>query len=316
MLWSQQFCRVRVFPWGATVWSNGVNFCIYAAKPCTAIELLLFAAPNDSTPAQVIWLDPKHNRTFNYWHVFVHGVGAGQVYGYRVHGPFEPSQGLRFDSSKLLLDPYARAVVNWENYSREAAMYSGDNCAQALRGVVVESSVYDWQGDRPLREGAYDWEGDAPLSTPYAKTLIYELHVGGFTRHPNSGIPAEKRGTYAGLVEKIPYLKALGITAVELLPIHQFDEQDARPGLENYWGYSTLAFFAPHAQYSSDRTPLGAVREFRDMVKALHKAGIEVILDVVFNHSAEGNHEGPTLSFKGLANREYYILESDPTYYS
>ncbi len=161
----------------------------------------------------------------------------------------------------------------------------------------------------------YDWEGDIHPKIPYSRTVIYELHVAGFTRNPNSGVASEKRGTYAGLIEKISYLQELGITAVELMPIHHFDEYDARPGLENYWGYSTIAFFAPHSPYSSRPDPLGPVDEFRDMVKALHRAGIEVILDVVFNHTAEGNEQGPTLSFRGLSNQDYYMLEDDPAIY-
>ena len=169
--------------------------------------------------------------------------------------------------------------------------------------MVVDTSKYDWEDDRHLR-------------IPYSNSVIYELHVGGFTRHPNSGLPPEKRGTYAGLIEKIPYLKQLGITAVELLPVHYFDAEDAAPGLKNYWGYSTISFFAPHRAYSSRKDPLGPVDEFRDMVKALHRAGIEVILDVVFNHTAEGNHRGPTLSFRGIDNEIYYILEEDRTYYA
>ncbi|MBF2027369.1 MAG: glycogen debranching protein GlgX [Oscillatoriales cyanobacterium C42_A2020_001] len=292
----------RSFPLGATVSPEGVNFCIYS-KSGEAVELLLFEAADDPKPSRVIRLDPKRNRTFYYWHIFVPGLQAGQVYAYRVYGPFAPEKGHRFDGSKVLLDPYARAVVGWEHYSREAAIFPGDNCPQALRSVVLDPTTYDW-------------EDDTPLCLPYSKTVIYEMHVAGFTRHPNSGVEATKRGTYAGLIEKIPYLKQLGITAVELMPIHEFDEQDARPGLKNYWGYSTLAFFAPHRAYSSSKCPLGAVDEFRDMVKAFHKAGIEVILDVVFNHTAEGNHEGPTLSFRGLENRAYYILEKNPAHYS
>jgi isoamylase len=289
------------FPLGATIRDQGVNFCVYS-EGATAIELLLFDDPDAPQPSQVIILDPKRNRTFYYWHVFVPGLQSGQVYAYRAQGAFAPEQGLRFDHSKVLLDPYARAVVGWHQYSRQAAIHPGDNCAHALRSVVVDSK-------------AYDWEGDTPLRISYPKTLIYELHVGGFTRHPNSGLPPEKRGTYAGLIEKIPYLKELGITAVELMPIQQFDEEDARPGLKNYWGYSTMAFFAPHRHYSEQQSPLGPLDEFRDMVKALHKAGIEVILDVVFNHTAEGNHEGPTLSFRGLSNEDYYILEHNKAYY-
>jgi glycogen operon protein len=287
----------KSFPLGATVYLDGVNFCIFS-KYATAIELLLFDEPNAPKPARVIAFDPKKNRTFHYWHVYLTGVTAGQIYAYRVYGPFAPEKGHRFDSNKVLLDPYARAIAGEEIYDRQAAIVEGDNCAQALRGVVVDPSTYDWEGDRPLRH-------------PYASTIIYEMHVGGFTRHPNSSVAPEKRGTFAGLIEKIPYLQDLGITAVELLPIHYFDPKDAPPGLDNYWGYSTIAFFAPHRGYSSLRDPIGPVDEFRDMVKALHRAGIEVILDVVFNHTAEGNKEGPTISFRGLDNSIYYILEED-----
>ncbi len=289
-------------PLGATVTARGVNFCLFS-KHAKGVELLLFDAPNTSQPSQVIPLDPQRNRTFYYWHIFVQGLKEGQVYGYRVYGPHEPDKGHRFDGSKVLLDPYAKAIAGYENYDRRAAMTSGDNCAKALRGVVVDSSSYDWEGDEPLR-------------TPYAASIIYELHVGGFTRNPNSGLPDGKQGTYAGLIEKIPYLQELGITAVELLPVHFFDPEDARPGLTNYWGYSTIGFFAPHQGYSSTPDPLGAVNEFRDMVKALHQAGIEVILDVVFNHTAEGNENGPTFCFRGIDNETYYILEEDKTYYS
>ncbi|MBR8827593.1 MAG: glycogen debranching protein GlgX [Gomphosphaeria aponina SAG 52.96 = DSM 107014] len=293
----------KSFPLGATVFPNGVNFSIFS-KSCSAMELLLFDDPLEKKPARVIRLDPKKNKTANYWHIFVEGIKAGQIYGYRAYGPFAPENGHRFDGTKVLLDPYARAIVGDEHYSREAASHPGDNCPQALKGVVVDTSTYDWEGDKPLK-------------IPYSQSIIYELHVGGFTRNPNSGVSPGKRGTYAGLIEKIPYLQDLGVTAVELLPIHQFDVQDVKPGLKNYWGYSTIAFFAPHRGYSSRRDPLGPVDEFRDMVKAFHQAGIEVILDVVFNHTAEGNHNGPTLSFRGLENQLYYILEQDnKAYYS
>ena len=162
----------------------------------------------------------------------------------------------------------------------------------------------------------YDWEGDAPLKRSSARTIVYEMHVRGFTRHPSSGVAENTRGTYAGLIEKIPYLQQLGITAVELLPVFQFDAQDCPPGNVNYWGYAPVSFFAPHQAYSSRQDPLGPVDEFRDMVKALHRAGIEVILDVVFNHTAEGDHRGPTLSFRGLDNKTYYILEQDRSRYA
>jgi isoamylase len=292
------------YPLGATVYAVGVNFCVYS-KHATGLDLLLFDGPEDPYPTRTISLNPRWNRTFQYWHVLVPGLTAGQVYAYRAHGPYAPGQGHRFDPSKVLLDPYSRAIAGDQLYDREAAIpYEKDNCPVALRGVVVDNRAYDWEGDRPLR-------------LPFAASVIYEMHVGGFTQNPNSGLDAQTRGTYAGVIKKIPYLKALGITAVELLPIHQFDTQDARPGLENYWGYSTLAFFAPHRGYSSRQDPQGPVDEFRDMVKALHKAGIEVILDVVFNHTAEGNHEGPTLSFKGFDNQTYYILDAEnPNYYA
>ncbi len=283
------------FPLGATVQPDGVNFSIFS-KNCVFLELLLFDDADDPKPARIIQLDPERNRTFYYWHAFVPRLQAGQLYGYRAYGPFAPEQGHRFDGWKVLLDPYARAVVFGKNFDREAAIRPGDNCAHALKGVVVDVS-------------SYDWEGDAPLRRRYSDTLIYELHVAGFTRHPNSGVDPERRGTYAGLIEKIPYLKELGITAVELLPVQQFDEQDVPSPLKNYWGYNPIAFFAPHAAYSFVKSPTGPVDEFRDMVKAFHRAGIEVILDVVFNHTAEGDENGPTYSFRGLENRGYYMLD-------
>ena len=268
-------------PLGATVCDDAVNFSVFS-KNAAGMELLLFAGATDSNP-RVITLDPAKNRTYHYWHVSVPGLKPGQLYGYRALGPFEPQRGLRFDPDKVLLDPYARAVAVPQNYSRLAASQPGDNAAQAMKSVVTAS-------------GSYDWEGDSPLKRPFPRTVIYELHVGGFTRHPSSGVSPERRGTFAGQVEKIPYLQDLGITAVELLPIFQFDEQDAPAGLHNYWGYSPVSFFAPHQGYGFSPNPLHVLDEFRDLVKALHRAGIEVILDVVFNHSAEGDHLGPTLS--------------------
>jgi glycogen operon protein len=267
------------------------------------MELLLFEREDDAQPARSIMLDPVTNHTYHYWHVYVPGLQVGQLYGYRAYGPFEPSAGLRFDATKVLLDPYARGVVVPRNYSRAEACLEGDNASTALKGVVVDPQAYNWEGDtRPHR--------------PPSRTIIYEMHVRGFTRHPNSGVSEEARGTYAGLIEKIPYLLHLGITAVELLPVFQFDVQDAPSGRVNYWGYAPISYFAPHQGYSSRRDPLAPVNEFRDMVKALHRAGIEVILDVVFNHTAEGDHRGPTLSFRGLDNSTYYILEQDRSRYA
>ena len=287
--------RGRSYPLGATTLPGGVNFSVFS-RNATAVELLLFDREDDSRPARVIAIDPAVNRTYHYWHVFVPGVQPGQLYGYRVHGPSDPANGMRFDPAKVLLDPYGRGVVVPKNYSRDAARLEGDNAATAMKSVVTDSHAYDWEGDTPLRR-------------PSSRTIIYEMHVRGFTRHPSSGVSEESRGTYAGLVEKIPYLQHLGITAVELLPVFQFDVQDAPPGRVNYWGYAPVSFFAPHQGYSSRQDPLGPVHEFRDMVKALHRAGIEVILDVVFNHTAEGDHRGPTLSFRGLDNTIYYMLE-------
>jgi len=293
--------RGNSFPLGATVRDSGVNFSVFS-KNATSVELLLFSRAEDPVPARTIPLDPKKNRTYHYWHVFLPNIGPGQIYGYRVHGPHEPARGMRFDAGKVLLDPYGRAVVVPETYSRILASQPGDNCSTAMKSLVSDPR-------------SYDWEGDLPLKQPFARTIIYEMHVRGFTANPNSGVAPEKRGTYAGLIEKIPYLKDLGITAVEMLPIYHFDEQDAPPGFKNYWGYAPISFFAPHPAYSSRKDPLGPLDEFRDMVKALHRAGIEVILDVVYNHTAEGNHEGPTLSFRGFENDAYYILEPDKRFY-
>ena len=289
-------------PLGATLTRGGVNFSIYS-RYASSVDLLFFAREDDSQPTRVISLDPSVNRTYYYWHGFVPEVQPGQIYAYRMAGPFDPGAGLRFDPDKVLLDPYGRSIVIPKNYSREAAYRPGNNAATAMKSVVIDMH-------------AYDWEGDTPLDRPCSRTIVYEMHVKGFTRHPSSGLSEEKQGTYAGVVEKIPYLRQLGITAVELLPVFQFDAQDCPPGLVNYWGYAPIAFFSPHQAYSSRRHGSGPVDEFRDMVKALHRAGNEVILDVVFNHTAEGNHSGPTLSFKGVDNSTYYILEQDRSRYA
>jgi len=278
--------------------TDGVNFSVFS-KHATAVDLLLFDQVDDARAARVVSLD----RTYHYWHGFVPDVKPGQVYGYRVEGPLDPPSGMRFDPAKVLLDPYGRGVAVPRNYDRDAARRRGDNAATAMKSVVLDVSTYDW-------------EGDAPLQRPSSQTIVYELHVRGFTRHPSSGVCETARGTFAGLVDKIPYLQGLGITAVELLPVFQFDAQDSPPGRVNYWGYAPLSFFAPHQAYSSRSDPLGAVDEFRDMVKALHRAGLEVILDVVFNHTAEGDHTGPTQSFRGLDNAVYYLLEDNRAHYA
>jgi len=291
----------KSFPLGATRGANGVNFSVYS-KNATAVELLLFNRADDAQPARIISLDPAKHRTYFYWHVFVPGLQPGQIYGYRVGGPHDPGRGFRFDPSKVLLDPYGRSVVAPATYSRRTASEPGENTAAAMKSVVIDTSQFDW-------------EGDAPLNHRWASTVIYEMHVGGFTRHPSSGVAPERRGTYAGLIEKIPYLQSLGITAVELMPVFQFDEQDAPTGLKNYWGYQPVSFFAPHSGYSLRKDSFGPVDEFREMIKALHRAGLEVILDVVFNHTAEGAADGPTICFRGFDNDVYYILDQDRSRY-
>ena len=290
------------FPIGPRLHAGGANFSVFS-RSATGVELCLFDHVDDSRPARVIQLDPRSNRTYHYWHVFVPGLLEGQIYGFRAHGPFEPRLGLRFDSHKLLLDPYARAIAVPGSYSRHTASGEGDNTASAMKSVLIDTD-------------AYDWTGDVRLKHPWSRTIIYELHVRGFTADPSSGVAAFKRGTFAGLIEKIPYLQELGITAVELLPVFQFDCQDAPAGKTNYWGYSPVSFFAPHQAYGSDPDPLAVVNEFRDMIKALHRAGIEVILDVVFNHTSEGGSDGPTQCFKGLDNPIYYVLGDDRSQYA
>ena len=246
------------FPLGATVHPQGVNFSVFS-KSSTGVDLLLFNAVNDAQPARVLALNPGKNRTAHYWHAFVPGLQPGQIYSYRVQGPFDPSRGLRFDPAEVLLDPYGKAVAVPRHYSRQAACQPGDTTATAMKSVVVDPSQYDW-------------EGGTPLQRAFAHTVIYEMHVGGFTRHPSFRLPLATRGTYAGVIAKIPSLQDLGVTAVELLPVFQCDAQASLPGLVNYWGYSPVSFFAPHHAYSARQDPLGPLDEFRDMVKAPQRA--------------------------------------------
>ncbi len=287
----------RPYPLGATWRREGVNFSVHA-RGAERLDLLLYDDVDAAAPAREIRLDARVHRSAGYWHVFVPGLQPGQLYGWRAHGPHDPVRGLRFDADKLLLDPYGVAVAMPADYRRAAAAGLGRNDAHAAKSVVADLHRYDWEGDLPLRR-------------PFAQTVIYEMHVGGYTRHPTSGVAPERRGTYAGLVEKIPYLRELGITAVGLLPVFQFDAQDAPPGLSNYWGYSPMSFFAPHGGYAcTPGQPLAVLDEFRDMVKALHRAGIEVLLDVVYNHTTENGADGPTLSWRGLADGTYYMRDA------
>jgi glycogen operon protein len=295
----------RPHPLGAWPDAEGVNFSIYS-QHSTKLELVVFDEHDDVEPCLVAELDPNIHRTFYFWHCYVRGLKPGAHYGYRVHGPTDIDAGHRFDPQKLLLDPYSLGNSNtlWD---RASACLPGDNLDRSMRSVVIDL-------------GTYDWEGDKPLNLPIESSIIYELNVGGFTRSETSG--AQSRGTFSGLIEKIPHLQRLGVTAVELLPVMEFDEKellrvspDGRP-LTNFWGYSTLGFFAPSAKYCVTPTEGTHVQEFRDMVKALHKAGIEVILDVVFNHTSEGNHEGPCISFKAIDNKIYYHrVQGNERYY-
>jgi isoamylase len=297
----------RPHPLGATPDAEGTNFALFS-QAGTAVQLLLFEAHDARHPVKVIDLDPADNRTFYFWHVYVKDVTPGMGYAYRVDGPQDlHGRGHRFNPRKVLIDPYGRAVTStlWD---RAAACGPDDNVTSSLSSIVVDI------------EG-YDWEGDLPINRPMSETVIYEMHVRGFTQAPSSG--AKHPGTYAGVIEKIPYLKALGITAVELMPVFEFDETEisgvnplSGQQLINYWGYSPIAFFSPHGDYCVLPEQGNHIREFRDMIKAFHRADIEVILDVVFNHTGEGNHEGPTVSFRGLDNGTYYLLEPDKQYYT
>ncbi|QGU33151.1 glycogen debranching protein GlgX [Thermochromatium tepidum] len=290
--------RVRPGSWesaGATVMEGGVNFCVLS-RYAERMQLLLFEHEESPDPYEVIQLDPRVNRTFFFWHIFVENLPEGTFYNWRAEGRADLREtGSRLDAEKALLDPWATTISD-RLWDRAAASRPGDNVETAIRGQVVRDD--------------YDWEDDKPLFIPLNQSVIYEMHVGGFTRHPSSGVTHP--GTFAGVIEKIPYLKALGITHVELMPVMAFDTQDVPPktaslGLENYWGYSTHSFFAPHPGFAVD--PRHARDEFRDMVKALHKAGIGVILDVVFNHTAEGGAAGPIISFKAFGNEIFYHLD-------
>lgn len=292
----------KFHPLGATLKDDGVNFALFS-QDAREVFLLLFDSP-DGDPTDIIKLE---NRDRFIWHVHVHGVKEGQFYGYKVRGEFNPAWGFRFNENKLLLDPYAKAVSgkcrNDDNLllaydpnspGKDLTMDTRDSTRVMAKSIVV-SDDFDWQGDR---------QPDIPLDN----LIIYEVHAKGFTAHAGSRVKSP--GTYLGFIEKIPYLKDLGINAVELLPVHEYYVEDflIHKGLTNYWGYNTIGFFAPESSYGTGSYPGCQVREFKTMVRELHRAGIEVILDVVYNHTAEGNEMGPTISFKGIDNRNYYIL--------
>jgi glycogen operon protein len=292
----------RPEPLGAALTNRGVNFALFSSY-AEQVYLLLFDN-SDTEASDTI----KMKRTGDVWHVHVDGIAHGQLYGYKVAGPYDPAQGVRFNPHKLLLDPYAKAVsgkmidrdkrsygYNTSSKQKDLSFDNRDNSVGAPKAIVIDDE-FDWKGDRHPRIDMHH-------------LIIYEVHVKGFTAHSSSGV--EYPGTYLGFIEKIPYLKDLGINAVELLPIHEFHVRDelVAKGLSEYWGYNTIGFFAPESSYAAGAKPGSQVEEFKQLVRALHREGIEVILDVVYNHTGEGNHLGPTLSFRGIDNPTYYALE-------
>ena len=305
-------------PLGTREEGGGVNFAVFS-RHATRVRLELFDHAGDAAPARVVDLDSARNRTGDVWHVWVSGTGPGQLYAYRVDGPYKPSEGHRFNFNRLLLDPFVTAISRlpaWDFASargydpsapeRDLALSKLDN-SRSMPKCVFVNEPFEWARDQPLRH-------------PWSKTVIYEAHVRGFTIHPKSGV--DHPGTYRGLMQKIPYLKSLGVTAVELMPVQEFNENSVtrsnpktRQPLKNYWGYDPVAFFAPKASYSSS-AGLGQQKlEFKKMVRAFHGAGIELILDMVFNHTAEGDELGPTLCFRGIDNAIFYTLAGDKRYY-
>jgi isoamylase len=295
----------KFYPLGATLTPKGVNFTLYS-KHAQEVFLLLFDHPQDQ-PTDIIKLE---NKTKFIWHTFVYGLKSGQLYGYKVRGNFNPRQGLRFNENKFLLDPYAKAftgkVVNTDNlllaYNpedsfKDLSLDNRDNTGVMPKCIVIDDS--------------FDWQDDADFDISLEKSIIYEVHLKGFTAHSSSGV--KHPGSYLGFIEKIPYLKKLGITAVEFLPLQEFYVEDMliSKGLTNYWGYNTIGFFAPESSYAAGTAPGCQVQEFKTLVRELHKFGIEVILDVVYNHTGEGNELGPTISFKGIDNPTYYSLTGD-----
>jgi glycogen operon protein len=305
------------YPLGATWDGEGVNFAVFAAD-AEVVEVCLFESADDEIEARRVELEAVTNEV---WHGYVKGLAPGQLYGYRVSGPWNPASGLRFKSHKLLLDPYARAVgreLRWDDAVFGFPAENGLPRSESDTDLLDERDSAAFAPLGAVVQGQFDWGEDQPPRTPWRDTVIYELHVKGFTQqHP--AVPGAMRGTYLGLASQpaIDHLKGLGVTAVELLPVHHHASEARldKAGLHNYWGYNTLAFFAPQRSYASNSSPEGVIAEFKQMVKALHAAGIEVLLDVVYNHTCEGNERGPTVSLRGFANHRYYRLDEDPRRY-
>ncbi len=305
-------------PFGATVLNNGVNFAVFS-RHATSVTLLLFERAESNIPVAELVLDPNQNKTGDVWHIRVEGVKEGISYLYRVDGPYEPEKGHRFNRYKVLLDPFAKALTasyiwdlsksrgyDWNSPDKDLSFSEYDDTDNMPKSIVISNN--------------FDWQDDRPLNFPLRHSIIYETHVCGLTRHKSSGV--KHPGTFKGVIEMIPYFKELGITSLELLPIFEFDTNSVKrinplsdELLENYWGYDPISFFAPKGRYSSSGNNGNQVNEFKGMVRELHKAGIEVILDVVFNHTGEGNELGPTISFRGWDNNLYYILSEDKRFY-
>ena len=280
-------------PFGAILREGGVQFSV-VSRMATSMKLLLYDNPEDPDPVETIPFNPTANRWGDVWTIFMEGVKPGQLYHFQADGPFLPEKGLRFQPKARLIDPYAKALCG-------DFLPSKDGIIRPPKCVVIDDT--------------FDWEGEHHLRRDLANSIIYELHVGGFTSDPSSGVAHP--GTYLGLVEKIPYLKSLGITTIELMPVHEFpinSPNGTKNSHPNYWGYDPIAFFAPHRGYAVSKEPGAQVLEFKQMIRAMHTADIEVILDVVFNHTAEGNEWGPTFTFKGLDNRAYYLLDGKGNY--
>ncbi len=301
-------------PYGATVKKDGVNFSLFSRNG-TSVTIVLFKHEKDESPYFSYTLDPINNRTGDVWHVHIEGISTGALYLFSVVGPFSPEKGHRFNKEHFLLDPYAKAVSHSSLFKYiQQQKQSPSQAKPSFLQKKIEKEVMP--KCVVIDDSDFDWQGDKPLNYPLRKSILYETHLKGFTQSETSGV--KNRGTYKGLIEKIPYFKELGVTSIELLPIQEFDEfenSNINPktgaSLTNYWGYSTMSFFSPKTSYASDKAPGQCVHEFKEMIREMHKNGLEVILDIVFNHTAEGNENGPTINFKGLDNSIYYMLEDE-----
>jgi len=287
----------HAFCLGAEIENDGVNFCLFSPE-ATQVELLLFNSEVDLNPT-ILQFDEEVNKSYYYWHIFVEGIKENQLYAFRLNGPYHQKEGHRFDYSKVLLDPYSKMIVG--NGDRKlASTFGADNLSSCFKSAIISDK--------------FDWEGIESPKFKNHECIIYEMHVKGFTMHNSSGIEESLKGTFQGILQKLDYLKSLGVNTIELLPIYSFDEQDAPEGLTNHWGYSPFNFFSLHGAYSSENSPQEKIIDFKNFVKTLHKEGFKVILDVVYNHTTENDYIGPTYCLRGIANHTYYILDENGNY--